>query len=164
MAKTMNTADTTPSSPNGTKKQRKKQAKREAKAMLKLEQSRKDVQKAEQKVARAQAQLEASRTRLRKLEAEVEKIQTSQSDSRADTTDTSQQAPTQTGTGDDAHISTPTNQLASLVPVEGRTDVIQDESNPSGSAVNNGNTSQEVEEEVPHDGAEAEDVHEGTNQ
>ena len=132
--------------------------------MLKLEQSCKDVQKAEQKVARVQAQLEASRTRLRKLEAEVEKIQTSQSDSRADTTDTSQQAPTQTGTGDDAHISTPTNQLASLVPVEGRTDVLQDESNSSGSAVNNGNTSQEEEEEVPHDGAEAEDVHEGTNQ
>src|SRR5712691_1820389 len=161
MAKTMNTADTTPSSPNGTKKQRKKQAKREAKAMLKLEQSRKDVQKAEQKVARAQEKLEASRTRLRNLEAEVEKMQTSHSDSRADTT---QQAPTQTGTEDYAYISTPTNQLASLAPVEGRTDVLQDESNSSGSAVNNGNTSQEKEEEVPHDGAEAEDVHEGTNQ
>ena len=147
MAKTMNAVDTTPSSPDGTKKQRKKQAKREAKTMLKLEQSRKDVEKAEQKVARAQAQLEASRTRLRNLEAEIEKIQTSQepSDSRTGTTSTGQQAPTQTGTGDHAYISTPTNQAASLPSVVGRTDVLQDEENS-------------------HDGAEAENIHEGTDQ
>src|SRR5437762_13908785 len=92
----MNTADTTSSSPDGTKKQRKKQAKREAKAMLKLEQSRKDVHKAEQKVVRAQAKLEASTTRLRNLEAEVEKMHPTHSDSEADTTSTDQQTPTQT--------------------------------------------------------------------
>ena len=143
MAKTMDQADTALSSNNGTKKQRKKQAKREAKAMLKLEQSRKDVHKAEQKVARAQAKLEASTTRLRTLEAEVEKMHPTHSDSEAGTTSTDQQTPTQTDTGDYAGISTPTNQVASLPPVEGRTDVLQEESNSSSPAATNENTTQE---------------------
>src|SRR5436309_1308602 len=129
MAKTMNAVDTTPSSPDGTKKQRKKQAKREAKTMLRLEQSRKDVQKAEQKVARAQAQLESSRTRLHDLEVEVEQMHTSQhhSDSGTDTTSAAQPAPTQAGIEEHAYISPPTDQAPSLSPVEGRTDVLQDQ-------------------------------------
>ena len=61
--------------PQETKKQRKKQARREAKAMLKLEQARQDVEKAEQKVAKAQARLEAARTQLRNTEAKVEQMQ-----------------------------------------------------------------------------------------
>jgi hypothetical protein len=162
MAKTMDKTDTTLSSTNGTKKQRKKQAKREAKAMLKLEQSRKDVHKAEQKVVRAQAQLEASTTRLRNLEAEAEKMHPSHSDSEADTTSTDQQAPTQTNTEDYANASTPDNQVTSLPPVEGRTDVLQEESDHSDPIVIDENTShsQDKEEEASHDGAEAEDIHE----
>src|SRR5947209_6386884 len=143
MAKTMDKADTTLSSTNGTKKQRKKQAKREAKAMLKLEQSRKDVHKAEQKVVRAQEKLEASTTRLRNLEAEVEKMHPSHSDSEADTTSTDQQTPTQTDTGDYANVSTPDNQVTSLPPVEGRTDVLQEGSDHSDPIVINESTSQE---------------------
>jgi len=61
--------------PQATKKQRKKQAKREAKAMLKLEQARQDVEKAEQKVAKAQSNLEAARARLRNTETKVEQMQ-----------------------------------------------------------------------------------------
>src|SRR5437588_413953 len=141
MAKTLNPADTTTSSPNGTKKQRKKQAKREAKTMLKLEQSRKDVQKAEQKVAKVQAQLESSRTRLHNLEAEIEKMHTSQhhSTSGTDTTSAAQPASTQVGTTEDhAYISPPTDQAPSLSPVEGRTDVLQDQTTSSDMGANNG--------------------------
>jgi hypothetical protein len=47
---------------------RKKRAKQEAKAMLKVEQAKKDVQRAEQRVAKAQTRLEESRTRLHELE------------------------------------------------------------------------------------------------
>ena len=179
MAKTMSTVDTAPSSTNGTKKQRKKQAKREAKTMLRLEQSRKDVQKAEQKVARAQAQLEARRTRLHNLEAEVEKMQKDESNSSGSAVND--------GNTSQEQETAPTNEPVSLPPSEGRTDIPQDQETSSDQAANNGDASQEQEssvssetettwhpietweqdvqaEEVPHDGAEAEGIHEGTEQ
>src|SRR5438105_15058622 len=103
MAKTLNTANASTSSPNGTKKQRKKQAKREAKAMLKLEQARKDVQKAEQRLAKAQTQLEADRGHARTLEAQINEMREGQQ-SHPD----QQQEQTPHA---DAAISTPTNQV-----------------------------------------------------
>ena len=96
MAKAKNQNTTTTSSTN-TKKQRNKQAKQEAKVMLKIEAARQDVQKAERKVAKAQAHLEASHAHLRDLE-----------------------------TRSSADISTPSNQLNSQPPAEGRADTLQD--------------------------------------
>lgn len=73
MAKTLSNEAAT-SSPNGTKKQRKKQARQEAKAMLKLEQAKKNEQKAAKKTTKAQAQLEAYRMRIHKIEARLVEI------------------------------------------------------------------------------------------
>jgi Gas vesicle synthesis protein GvpL/GvpF len=131
------------SSTNMTKKQRKKQAKREAKTMLQLEQSRKDVQKAEQKVAKAQAQLEASRIRVRNLEAEIEEMRTPQNqadqapqpdqtsqhraDQEKDTTSTNQQDASQIASESHVTASTPTGQVTSLLSVEAPTDISQNQ-------------------------------------
>ena len=57
---------------------RKKLAKREAKAMLKIEQAKKDVQKAEQKATKAQAKLEERRTRLHNLEQALDQTRAPQ--------------------------------------------------------------------------------------
>jgi len=57
------------------KKQKKKQAKREAKMMLQLAQSQKDVRKAQRKVRSAQDQLASSRERLRRLEEQMAGLQ-----------------------------------------------------------------------------------------
>ena len=120
MVKVMNR---TTASPNDTKKQRKKQAKREAKAMLRLETARKDVHKSEQRVAKAQAQLEASRTRLHNLETEMAERPSTQP-----AVATGQDASAaQTSSDNYAHISSPADQLAYQPPVEGRTDIAQDQ-------------------------------------
>ena len=154
MAKTLNTADVTTSSPNGTKKQRKKQAKREAKTMLKLEQARKDVEKAEQKVARAQEQLESNRTHLRNLEAELEKMHTSQhhSASGTDTTDALQDQATSSSsamnngnTSQEEETPAPAETETAWHPVEAGEQAVQVEENS-------------------HDDAEAEDIHVDTDQ
>lgn len=135
MAQKMKKADTTSSS-NGTKKQRKKQAKREAKAMLKLEQTRQDVEKAERRVTKAQAQLEARRTRLHNLETEVEEMRHSQEHAEAgiDTSSATSQEPTQSGIENHENTSTPTDQVIYLPPAEGRTDVSQEQGDSSDQA------------------------------
>lgn len=51
-----------------------KQAKQEAKVVLQLAQSRKDVRKAQRKILNAQGQLAASRARLRRLEAKIAEL------------------------------------------------------------------------------------------
>ena len=77
MAKTLNTQQPVTTDQDEAKKQRKKQAKREAKLMLKLEDSKKDVQRAEQKFSKAQSNLEASRSHLRDVEEELAQIRDS---------------------------------------------------------------------------------------
>ena len=126
-----------------TKKQRKKQARREAKLLLKLGQARDDVQKAEQKVAKAQARLEASRTHLRDLEAKVQEVHTPQGEAQPEMSNANNGQPenattNQTSAPLTAKSSTPTNQVTSLPPAEGRADipgdVPQEASSPSAEA------------------------------
>ncbi len=112
----------------GTKKQRKKQARREAKLLLKLGQARDDMQKAEQKVAKAQARLEASRTHLRDLETKVQEVHAPQGEAPAEMSNANNGQPenattNQTSAPFTAESSTPTNQVTSLPPAEGRTDI-----------------------------------------
>ena len=97
----------------GTKKQRKKQARREAKLLLKLGQARDDMQKAEQKVAKAQARLEASRTHLHDLEAKVQEVHAPQGEAQPEMSNANNGQPE----------NATTNQVTSLPPAEGRTDI-----------------------------------------
>src|SRR5438067_13012578 len=89
MVKTLNNQMVT-SSPNGTKKQRKKQARQEAKAMLKLEQAKKNEQKAVKKVNKAQEQLDARRTQIHKIEARLAEMRSSQSEAVTNAPEASQ--------------------------------------------------------------------------
>ncbi|HAG98526.1 MAG TPA: hypothetical protein DCL75_06630 [Ktedonobacter sp.] len=82
MVKTVSKENVT-SSPNGAKKQRKKQARQEAKAMLKLEQAKKNEQKAVKKVSTAQEQLDARRTRIHKIEARLAEMRSSHDETNA---------------------------------------------------------------------------------
>jgi chromosome segregation ATPase len=120
-----------------TKKQRKKQAKREAKLLLELGQARDEVQRAEQKVAKAQARLEASRTHLRDLEAKVQGMHTPQEEAQPENAMNNQTSASFTAESS-TDGSTPANQVTSVPPAEGRTDipgdVPQETSSPSAEA------------------------------
>ena len=135
MAKTLIKEEISSSS-NGNKKQRKKQARQEAKTMLKLEQAKKDEQKAEKRFAKAQAELEVRRTNTRNIEAKLAEGRNSQHKSEVDVSATGSdgqgeqpgtEESSQGDTDNSAHISTPTNQVTSLPPAEGRTDIDPEE-------------------------------------
>jgi hypothetical protein len=138
MAKTFTEEVTAPPQAE-TKKQRKKQAKREAKIMLKLEQARKNVQKAEQKVARAQSNLEASNAHVHELEGRLSQLQTPEEGlSHLQAAEEPHDSTSSNGAGtaeqnvevipQDESVS-PSGQVASMLPAEGRDDVSAVESN-----------------------------------
>ncbi|HLQ27709.1 MAG TPA: hypothetical protein VK140_00560 [Ktedonobacteraceae bacterium] len=135
MAKTMS-REATSSSSNGSKKERKKQARREAKTMLRLAQAKKDEQKAGKKVAKAQAQLEACRTQIHNIEGKLEEMRNAGHQSEVEAPDTGfdwqgGQPETEESSQRDADYSmdtstptsTSTDQVTSLPPAEGRTDI-----------------------------------------
>ncbi|HLZ63289.1 MAG TPA: hypothetical protein VKR06_40670 [Ktedonosporobacter sp.] len=114
-------------SQDDTKKKRNKQAKREAKMMLKVEQIRQDVQKAEKKVAKAQSQLEDYQAQLQDLETKLVQMraQTSQSVTAA-ASDQLEDSGTQEVQAEQ-EASTPTDQVATLPPAEGRADLLEEQ-------------------------------------
>ncbi len=128
MATTLSPEQTTSNADSG-KKQRKEQAKREAKAMLKLEQAQQAVHKAEQKLAKTQAQLEARRTHLRDLEADLNNMRNpQQQDIASRTAETTVRAPA--NEENPADVSLPANQVISMPPTEGRTDISENNATP----------------------------------
>ncbi len=72
MAKTA--SDTPPASAEEVLKRRKKQAKQEAKLMLNIEETNKDLKKAQKKQSKAEARLEKQSTALHTLEAKLEEL------------------------------------------------------------------------------------------
>lgn len=138
MAKTLNTQQMT-SAQDEDKKKRKKQAKLEAKMMLEIEQSRKEVQKAEQKFAKAQSNLEVSRSRLHELEERLAQIQGKQTEQPEapvipDLIEQSSKhpeairVPDQGESYEDREAIEELHQ-SSLPPVEGRSDILTNHAN-----------------------------------
>ena len=76
MARKASANSSSPVATDDEQKLRKQQAKREAKAMLVIEEAKKDVQKAEKKLAKAQATLEARTAHLRTLEGNLAELRT----------------------------------------------------------------------------------------
>jgi hypothetical protein len=129
MVKTLNNQTVT-SSPNGTKKQRKKQAKQEAKAMLKLEQAKKNEQKAAQKVTKAQAQLEAYRMQVHQIEARLAEIRTPHYEEPAQDTQGASQNGQEISQGSSEHYATmshSSNEATSSSEREDHTDTTHEQ-------------------------------------
>ena len=119
---------------DSSKKERKQQAKRDAKLMLKIEQTKKEVEKAQQKVTKAHEKLAKVQANLNTLQEEMESSKYSASlttsslpVSNHDEHVTQNGASSQEAThaNEDTTSSMPVNQVESQMPAEGRSDSTQ---------------------------------------